>query len=263
MTKKILAVLLAVSLVLTCGLFAMAEDTSSNTSSDTSSETKIEVVFDANSGEGTMETIEVVDGAVTVPQCSMTKNLFVFDGWNTAADGSGDKYQPGDVLKTDVSVTLFAQWKSENAENQAEYIITYKANGGEGEDVVDDFGYFEGMEAMAAFCEFTYEGREFKEWNTKADGTGTAYAEFDTIVIGNSDLVLYAIWTGGEDDSKVEEPSDIVDPKPVDPVDPVDPETATDTDSENPETGDAATTAIALGAGIAALGALVVLKKKN
>lgn len=43
-------------------------------------------------------------------------NLFL--EWNTAADGSGDSYAPGDVLSADYSttsgatVTLYAQWEA-------------------------------------------------------------------------------------------------------------------------------------------------------
>lgn len=38
------------------------------------------------------------------------------------------------------------------------------------------------------------DGYVFKEWNTKADGTGIAYHEGDTFVMPDSNFTLYAIW---------------------------------------------------------------------
>ena len=40
---------------------------------------------------------------------------------------------------------------------------------------------------------FTREGYDFAGWNTKADGTGTGYADGDTITL-SGDLTLYAQW---------------------------------------------------------------------
>ena len=37
---------------------------------------------------------------------------------------------------------------------------------------------------------------EFLGWNTKADGSGTAYQPGDKITIEGKDLVLYAQWDG-------------------------------------------------------------------
>ena len=38
--------------------------------------------------------------------------LYVFDNWNTAKDGSGTSYQPGDeITLTEGSTVLYAQWK--------------------------------------------------------------------------------------------------------------------------------------------------------
>ena len=44
---------------------------------------------------------------------------------------------------------------------------------------------------------FTYNGYRFRNWNTKADGTGTSYYDEQLISGGiDDDLVLYAIWDG-------------------------------------------------------------------
>ncbi len=41
---------------------------------------------------------------------ALAKNGYVFNGWNTAADGSGASYQPGATFVMAASSTLYAQW---------------------------------------------------------------------------------------------------------------------------------------------------------
>lgn len=75
-------------------------------------------------------------------------------------------------------------WESITVTPAASYTITYDANGGEGE--------MENSTNTISACTFTApDGYEFKEWNTAADGKGTAYAAGAT---ATSDLDLYAIW---------------------------------------------------------------------
>lgn len=56
------------------------------------------------------------NGAV-IAENSFVKDGYTFAGWNTAIDGSGTSFKPGDVMpegKTENTV-LYAQWKiSEN-----------------------------------------------------------------------------------------------------------------------------------------------------
>lgn len=70
--------------------------------------------------------------------------------------------------------------------------ITYKANGGTGDDVV---AYAEmGSSYTIAANSFTApSGKTFSKWNTAADGAGTDYAA-DASYTANADLTLYAIW---------------------------------------------------------------------
>ncbi|MCL1951413.1 MAG: InlB B-repeat-containing protein, partial [Oscillospiraceae bacterium] len=48
-------------------------------------------------------------------------------------------------------------------------------------------------------------GKRFKQWNTSADGSGTAYAPGATVIMPSNALTLYAVWedvgTGGGGDS--------------------------------------------------------------
>ena len=71
-------------------------------------------------------------------------------------------------------------------------MITYKANGGTGDDVVvkTDLG---GNYAIAANAFTAPDSKSFKKWNTKADGSGTDYAAAANYT-ANEDLTLFAIW---------------------------------------------------------------------
>ncbi len=39
------------------------------------------------------------------------RNTYLFNGWNTNSDGSGDVYGPGDEYSGDTDLTLYAQWR--------------------------------------------------------------------------------------------------------------------------------------------------------
>jgi uncharacterized repeat protein (TIGR02543 family) len=41
---------------------------------------------------------------------TLSKTGFTFNGWNTAADGSGVAYQAGDALNLSSNITLYAMW---------------------------------------------------------------------------------------------------------------------------------------------------------
>ena len=76
--------------------------------------------------------------------------------------------------------------------NNVAYIITYKANGGTGDDVAET------VNALTATAKvgttFTApDGEAFSEWNTESDGSGDGFVAGASIaLVGN--LTLYAIW---------------------------------------------------------------------
>jgi len=92
------------------------------------------------------------------------------------------------VFTGDVTVGSFAN----------SYTVTYKANGGTGDDVVktEIAGATHTVldNAGAGGVGFTAPAsKEFKKWNTKADGSGTDKAPSSTISM-TADAVLYAVW---------------------------------------------------------------------
>lgn len=47
----------------------------------------------------------------TIPGNLFARDGYEFIGWNTQADGSGDSYNPNDIISLTKNVVLFAQWK--------------------------------------------------------------------------------------------------------------------------------------------------------
>ena len=122
-----------------------------------------------------------------------------FKGWNTKADGTGKAYNPNDIYNLNEDVILYAQWN---------YIIKYDANAPvndkgieigstplnipsdqyeelDNEAIIDDSSIYTQLPMI--------EGYKFKEWNTKADGTGQSYKQ-DDLYKDKKGITLYAIW---------------------------------------------------------------------
>ena len=69
--------------------------------------------------------------------------------------------------------------------------VTFDSNGGSGSMAVQEM---KGRTATALSANaFTRTGYAFSGWNTKADGSGTAYADGASVSL-NSDITLYAQW---------------------------------------------------------------------
>lgn len=116
--------------------------------------------------------------------------------WNTRPDGSGDAYLPGASITMDQDVQLYAIWNYE-------YSITYNVNaengGGSATAPVDTTLYFPGRPVTLKSISGSKQeqGKVFKEWNTKPDGSGESYQKNATIAMPAQDTTLYAIWGEG------------------------------------------------------------------
>jgi len=152
-----------------------------------------EVKFDGNGAtSGTMTEQTVTDGDKTT---TLSTNIFVktgytFNGWNTAADGSGTTYAATKVASdVPTGTTLYAQWKPN------EYTITYELNGGTaGANAPAKHTYGTDTELVAP----TRTGYTFDGWytdselSTKVENdelSGTQYTE---------NINLYAKWTAND-----------------------------------------------------------------
>ena len=92
------------------------------------------------------------------------------------------------------------------AAQSATYTVTYDGNGNTGGNVpADDNAYSEGeaVTVLENTGQLVKTGYSFAGWNTEADTTGTGYAEGETFVMGNEDVVLYAAWSDGSSSNPV------------------------------------------------------------
>jgi uncharacterized repeat protein (TIGR02543 family)/LPXTG-motif cell wall-anchored protein len=108
-------------------------------------------------------------------------------GWNTAADGTGTGYQPGDNLTPTGNITLYAQWQ------RNQYTVTVDPNGGDavGADSVRVSGG--SSVSLPDSGWFSRAGWTLTGWNTAADGTGTGYLP-NEVLTPTADITLYAQW---------------------------------------------------------------------
>lgn len=146
--------------------------------------------YDANGGTGTMESVSVKeDQKVVLADNKFQKEGYEFTGWNTQADGKGTSYKAGQEVSLTENTVLYAQWKINS------HFITFDANGGRG--VMEKQAVKFETSVKVNGCGFLKTGYTFNGWNTKADGTGKAYAAGGEISL-SEDITLYAQWKAKE-----------------------------------------------------------------
>lgn len=114
-----------------------------------------------------------------------------FVGWNTASDGSGTTYQPGNVIVITEDIILYAQWQYVGS---AYYNVYYIANFGTGSysaiNIPAGSIYIVRDPADIGISHIIFR---FLSWNTASNGSGTSYNPGDAITV-NGDVILYAQW---------------------------------------------------------------------
>ena len=154
-------------------------------------ESTVTLSFNANGGTGSIESIiQEKYSTFIVPSIDGldAPSGKIFKEWNSSADGTGISYEEGQSIELDANLELFAIW-----EDISYVVLSFNVNGGTGsiesiekvKGSIFSVPSIGGMEAPA--------NKIFKEWNTKADGTGTSYKADDTIELETS-LELFAIW---------------------------------------------------------------------
>ena len=146
------------------------------------------ITYHPNGGTGSdMPYMTLPNSAHRVRGMGYSMDGFSFDCWNTEPDGTGIPYENGDYILMASDIDLYAQWEP----NAAAITITYKANGGIGDDVVDSGagGIFTIMDNMFGVPSYM----EFDCWSTEPGVGGVIYYDGDVIAPTGS-LVLYAQW---------------------------------------------------------------------
>lgn len=165
-----------------------------------------EIEYDPNGGSGSMTNSKLkYDTPLVLTKNSYTKDGYLFNGWNTNADGTGTAYADGSIAKNlteteGAVVKLYAQWTPihysiEFLENRGDIKSKVKLNNTTGYSNIAYGATFK-LEANASA-----EGYQFVGWNTEADGSGTEYvegSEYSNLASKDGAVVkLYAQWEEG------------------------------------------------------------------
>lgn len=159
--------------------------TSASTSISIAAKPSYAVTYNANGGSGApSQQTKWYGENLALSGTKPTRTNYVFKRWNTNTADTGTAYNPGATYTGNAALALYAIW-------YAPYAVTYNANGGTGAPSAQTKVYNANL--TLSTTKPTRTNYVFKHWNTKADGTGTAYnpgATYST----NANLTLYAIW---------------------------------------------------------------------
>ena len=121
-----------------------------------------------------------------------SRDGYEFVSWNTKSDGTGHSYTAYDVAAIDAdNNTFYAFWKAH------QYTIKFDGNTADGGSTDDQTMTYDTAANLTANG-YTKTGYTFTGWNTKPDGTGTAYSDGQNVknlTTADGDMItLYAQW---------------------------------------------------------------------
>ena len=144
------------------------------------------ITFVSNNESGLTAEQNVESGAATELRSNpFTYDGYVFQGWNTQADGNGTNYGNRTTFTTTNGFTLYAQW----AEG-VDHTVTFDSNGGTG----DQDSQVAGLPTVLDDNQFVRSGYTFTGWNTKRTGYGYSYSD-NAFFAFDFDATLYAQWS--------------------------------------------------------------------
>ena len=147
--------------------------------------------YNANDGSGSPSTNVVsvpFDSSITLTANTFTRSGHTFNGWSSAADGSGTQYtnsQTG-VFLVSSNTNFFAKWVSN-------VTVTFNANDGSGSPATTTQGIGTGIATALTANSFTRAGYTFGGWTANSDGSGTAYTNSQSVTF-NSNTQIFAKW---------------------------------------------------------------------
>ena len=130
-------------------------------------------------------TIQSVEHGSSFTPAEPARSIYTFTGWNTAADGSGTTYLPGDSVTVTADMILYAQW------SLITYTVSFNSNGGTTKPAIT--GVSPGS-TITLPTNPTKPGNTFGGWFTD-DATFANQFTASTVVTG--DITVYAKWTVG------------------------------------------------------------------
>lgn len=155
--------------------------------------TRFAVSFNANNAGGTPPAPRMVTAGdnVELPGAGgLSIPGFVFGGWNTEANGTGNNFNPGNTFTPTGNITLYAVW---NPVGGVAVTVSFNANGGIGtppNPQTVTTGVFITVPGPGGLSK---EGHTFSGWNISADGSGPTFPS-DLVFPLINDLTLFAMW---------------------------------------------------------------------
>lgn len=156
------------------------------------------VVFESAGGSGQMSAQSFMySESKPLRRNSYVRQGYSFEGWNTAADGSGTSYADGATVASlasdaDATVVLYARWREHS------YAVEFNANSQNASGSMSPQQLLYDESRPLPPCAFAVEWFDFDGWNTEADGSGTSYGDGQTVSrLASADgavVVLYAQW---------------------------------------------------------------------
>ena len=161
---------------------------------------RYKIKFDSNGGtSGSMSDVEVVyDAKKNLPANDFSRAGYQWAGWNDNAAGTGKAYTDGQQVTnlTDVSggnVTLYAQWTPNL------YKIQFNKNRNDASGTTASLPMTYDVSKNLTANGFSSPSASFSGWNTKENGTGTAYRDNESVrnlsASPNDIVTLYAQWS--------------------------------------------------------------------
>jgi len=152
------------------------------------------VTFHSNDGNNNTDTypkVTVVGGSPATLPPQPARDGYIFTGWNTKRDGTGEKFT-GTTIVAD-TITVYAQWEQRAANS---YFVTFDKNGGDTEAQPSLKQVKPGATTIDALpsTEPTKAGSKFMGWYTAPTG-GTQFSAATTV---NRDITVYARWEEAE-----------------------------------------------------------------
>ena len=144
------------------------------------------IIYNSNNGDNQTKTQTFTFNTdIQLDENTFTKAGCVFKEWNTKADGTGTSYKDGQIINKSENIILYAIWENKTG------LITYNSNDGNNQIKTQTFTF--NTDIQLDKNTFTKTGCVFKEWNTKADGTGMSYKD-EQIINKSENITLFAIW---------------------------------------------------------------------
>lgn len=126
----------------------------------------------------------------TISSVIPTRVGYTFQSWNTAQNGSGTTYNPGDSYSADSALSLYAQWTPKTFE------IEYNGNGSTGGTTMIKSSFTYDQSAILKNNTYTKTDYVFIGWADTNTATTPQYLNQADVmnIISEGSKTLYAVW---------------------------------------------------------------------